>query len=269
MRYSHYPLLLITLLPVTLLAHPGASTTIEYFSHQIEHRPDQQALYIQRGIAYSADGQYDLALSDFNRAESLGDPVLVSFDLGVLYYRQGHLETSLNYFNSYLQRFPNHGRGLEYRARVLRDRGDFEGSVADFRRVFELEKQPNPGHYISVANMLSADGAAGIEEALTVLDEGNRKLGITPQLQYRAIDLEKARNRPDLAIKRMGELQDVLGDSPDWKVGLAELYLDAQQSSRAEALLDEAESQLASLRRTPARLTLQERISRLRVRLSS
>ena len=43
MRYRHLTCLLIILLPATLAAHPGASTTIEHFTHQIEHRPDQQA----------------------------------------------------------------------------------------------------------------------------------------------------------------------------------------------------------------------------------
>ena len=71
------------------LAHPGASSSIEHYSHQIEHSPENQALYISRGIAYSNDGRYDEALADFKRARTLGDRVIVSFDLGVLHCRMG------------------------------------------------------------------------------------------------------------------------------------------------------------------------------------
>jgi tetratricopeptide (TPR) repeat protein len=252
------------LLPGGLQAHPGASSTIEHFSHQIEHKPDDQALYIKRGIAYSSDGQYEQALGDFRRAESLGDPLLVSFDLGVLYYRKGEFKTSLDYLNAFLQRFPDHSPALEYRARVQRDRGDFSSSIDDFKRVFELQKRPNPGHYISVANMLSTEGATGIQQALAVLDAGNLKLGLTPQLQNRAIELERERGRLDLAIERMQALRSMLGDSADWKVAMAELYYQNAQVEPADAMLEAAETQLTSLRRTPARIALQQRITQLR-----
>ena len=196
-------LIIMLVMAPPLLGHPGASTTIDHFTHEIEHRPDSQALYIKRGIAYSADGQYERALADFTRAQSLGNPVLVSFDLGVLHYRRGELDTALNCFNAWLAQFPNHTGGLEYRARLLRDKGDYPASVADFRRVFELQDRPNPGHYISVAEMLASSGDAGVPQALDLLDAGNEKLGLTPQLQFYAIRLETGRGRPDLAVRRM------------------------------------------------------------------
>ena len=264
-----YLLPAMALLPMLLHAHPGASSTIEHFTHQIEHQPDQQVLHIKRGIAYSADGQYPAALSDFERAQTLGDPVLVSFDLGVLHYRMGKFDTALADFNRFLKRFPNHSGCLEYRARLLRDQGSYSKSVADFLRVFELEQRPNPGHYISVAEMLAAGGDKGIGQALKVLDDGTLKLGLTPQLQQYAIRLETQRGRPDLAVKRMQELQPVLGDSPDWKVGMAQLYYENRQRETAQELLLAAELQLATLRRTPARVALQERITGLRERIES
>lgn len=267
MRSSVFLILLVAALP--LFAHPGASTTIEHFTHEIEHRPDSQVLYIKRGIAYSADGQYERALADFSRAQTLGDPVLVSFDLGVLHYRRGELDTALSYFNAWLERFPNHSGCLEYRARLLRDKGDYQASVADFRRVFELQGRPNPGHYVSAAEMLVSAGDSGVRQALDLLDAGNEKLGLTPQLQCYAIRLETERGRPDLAVRRMLALEPMLGSSPDWKVSMAELYFENRQSAPAQELLVAAERQLQELRRTPARIALQGRISALRKRISS
>lgn len=252
----------LALLPAAM-AHPGASAAIDHFNHQIEHNPQDQALHIQRGIAYSSDGQYDKALADLERAKRLGNPLAVKFDLGVLHYRRGELKTAKVYFDEYLAAFPNHSACLEYRARLLRDMGDRDGAVKDFLRVFELQKNPNPGHYISVADMLEASGDGGHERALAALDSGIEKLGLAPQLQQYAIRLELARNRTDLAIQRQQTLEPALGKSPDWKVEMAELLLQNNQQDLARTLLKEASIQLDTLRKTPARQALRERIALL------
>ena len=246
-----------------LLAHPGASSSIEHYSHQIEHSPQTQALYISRGIAYSNDGRYEEALADFRRAGTLGDPVTVSFDLGVLHYRKGEFDAALGYFNQYLERFPNHAGCIEYRARLLRDSGDVPGAVADFRRLFELRERPNPGHYISAAQLLVSTRTQGVSPALALLDSGIDKLGVIPQLQAEAIRLERSRGRLDLAIARHLALQPQLGDSPNWKVEMASLRLESDETDKARELLDDAAAQLQVLRKTPARQALGERITKL------
>ncbi len=245
------------------LAHPGASSAIDHYSHEIEENPRDQAHYIRRGIAYSNDGQYDKALADFEQAKTLGKPIVVSFDLGVLHYRRGEFATASDYFDEYLEAFPDHAACLEYRARLKRDMGDTKGAVADFKRVFALQQRPNPGHYISVAEMLQATGPDGIDQALEILDQGNAKLGLTPQLQRHAIALELQRGRPDLAISRLQTLEPMLGGSPDWKVDMAELQLQAGNKDAATTLLQTAEQQLDTLRKTPARIALKERIVEL------
>ena len=190
--------------------------------------------------------------------------MLVSFDLGVLYYRMTQFDSARQYFDTFLVRFPNHSACLEYRARLLRDSGDFDGAIADFRRVFELRDSPNPGHYISAAQMLQTMPPDGIEQALVILDQANEKLRITPQIQRHAITLELQRNRPDQAIERMLALEPILGTGPDWKVDLAELLLGNGQQPEAIELLNAAMSQLEELRKTPAREQLRVRIRDLK-----
>lgn len=258
-------ILLLSSLGQSASAHPGASATIDHYSHEIEDDPKNQRLYILRGIAYSNDALYDEALADFKQAEKLGDPVLVSCDLGVLHYRKGEFEAALGYFDRYLERYPARGRGycLEYRARARRDSGDHAGSIRDFRRVIELEPRPNPAHYVSVATMLSESGEGGIDEALAILDSGIAKLGLNPQLQHHAIELELTSQRPDRALARGDALRPILGDSPEWKVDMAELYLLNGAGPQADQMLKDAKAQLKLLRKTPARLRLGERITAL------
>jgi tetratricopeptide (TPR) repeat protein len=242
-----------------LRAHPGVEQALRYFDQLIEQSPREQALYVQRGIVYSNDGQYEQARADFTRAAELGDPVLVSFDLGVLHYRMGDFAASRRYFDAWLQRFPDHAACLEYRARLLRDAGDHDGAIADFRRVFALQPRPNPGDYISVAEMLESRGDAGVAEALDVLDQGNAKLGVTPQIQRKAVALELRRKQPERAIERMRALEPMLGESPDWKVEMGELMLAVGRRDEAQVYFRKALDQLGSLRLTPARQQLMHR----------
>jgi predicted Zn-dependent protease len=244
-------------------AHPGVHEALEHFGKQIQLNPQQQSLYIQRGIIYSNDAQYQQAQLDFERAAELGDSVLVGFDFGVLYYRMAEFDTAKQYFDQFLVRFPNHAACLEYRARLARDSGNFDASIADFRRVFELQKQPNPGHYISAAQMLQTMPPDGTEQALAILDQANEKLGMTPQIQKYAITLELQRKQPEKAITRMLALEPILGAGPEWKVDLAELLLGSGRGLQANTLLDTASSQLDELRRTPAREQLRVRINEL------
>ena len=262
--------LALCVLPASLElgAHPGVDAALAYFSEQIQAHPKDQSLYLQRGTVYSNDGQYPQALSDFQRAAQLGDQVLVSFDLGVLHYRQGDFEVARRYFDEYLHRFPDNTSCLEYRARLLRDMGDSDAAIVDYRRLFELEQHPNPGHYITVAEMLASEGGKGVDQALAILDQGNLKLGITPQLQQYAIQLELRRDRPLAALDRLRALQPILGQSPEWKVDMGELLFQTGNKEQAAAMLDAAALQISTLRKTPARLATLERINSLRVQLA-
>ena len=250
-------------LPLGSQAHPGALSSIEHFSHQISHQPNQQSPWLQRGSAYSNGGYYEQALADFEQAQALGDPVVVSFSLGVLYYRMQDLERAKKYFDEYLLAFPDHLACLEYRARLLRDMGDVDAAVADFRRFFALHRQPNPGHYISAAQLLRGSGPQGIDEALTLLDEGMAALGINSQLQKLAIELELERGHPDQALARQLSLQPQLGHSPKWKVDTAHLQIWLGNTDPARALLNQAKTQLQSMRATPARIELLARVGEL------
>ena len=111
MRSRLRSLLCVLALPTLatgVLAHPGMHETIETLSERIREAPGQQALHIERGIAYSEDGLLGLALADFRKAETLGDRVQVALDLGVLHYRSGAYEQARESLTRYLTRFPGH-----------------------------------------------------------------------------------------------------------------------------------------------------------------
>ena len=187
----------------------------------------------------------------------------VAFDLGVLHYRMNNYDNARLYFDEVLRVNPNHLQCLEYRARLLRDSGHDAAAVNDFKRVFALQEKPDPGHYISVAEILRSTGTEGVDQALAILDAGTVKLGLTPQLQRYAIELELARGKPGAAVQRLWTLQPMLGASPEWKVDMGELMFKMSEPQQAVMWIQAASMQLKALRITPARLELKERIDRL------
>ncbi len=247
-------------------SHPGAHAKLAYLSHQLEQHPNDQALYIRRGATYSNDGQFALALADFRHAETLGRPLAVAFELGVLHYRQGKFEQARGYFDRWLVHSPKHTAALQYRARLLRDLGDYDASLADYRALFNRQRGSDPGNYIAAAKMLVEQGDAGVAAAIDILDEGIQQIGLTPPLQRYAIALELQRRQTANAIARLGSLKAILGQSPDWETDMGELLLLDGNKDRAQALFDAATTQLAQLRKTPARQKLLEKIQRLQAK---
>ena len=69
-------------------AHPSAKERQELLGQLIEAHPEQQQLYVKRGATYSNEGQYELALADLLKAESLGEAHLAAFELGVLHQKR-------------------------------------------------------------------------------------------------------------------------------------------------------------------------------------
>jgi tetratricopeptide (TPR) repeat protein len=256
-------LLLVALAPSSAAAHAGPAHVIEGLSESILTSPEDPSLYMQRGAAYSDDGQLELALADFRKAESLGDPLMVAYHQGVLHHRMGDLEAAKTYLDAFLKKFPDHTPSLEVRAKVLRDAGDHEAALADFNAYFAKQKHPNPGDYVSAANMLKEIEGQGIPGALGMLDRGMNQLGIIPQLQQPAIALELEQRATSQAIERHRSLEPVLGQSPDWKVDMGELLLLAGKDEEAREYFDAAEAQLATLRKTVARQRVLDKLRKL------
>jgi predicted Zn-dependent protease len=249
-----------------LRAHDDVADHLRLLDQAIERTPNKQSLYIERGALYSSEaGMHERALQDFRRAEQLGPPVAVAYQLGMLFFRTGDFAKARSYFDRYLEQFPGFAPAYEYRAKAAYRMGDKAKSMADYDAFFRLQKHINPGSYIDAAGIhASSNEERDIEAALSLLDQGMNRLGLNPELQRYAIRLELQRSQPDKAIQRLLGLKTLLKESPAWQVDMAELLIETGRSAQAAAYLDAAEARLAKLRSTPARSDLAKKIRTLK-----
>ena len=187
------------LLPAVLLAamlacfaeaHPGAHVVIDHFTAEIEKRPWTRGCASSAASPIPTTDSSTKALADFRRAEELGDPVAVAFDLGVLHYRMEDFAARGAISISTWRSIPGHAQTLEYRARLRRDTGDAAGAVRTTAPICAKAGRPNPGDYSAAALLLALMPDGGRGAALALLDEGMTRLGLIPQLQQQAIVIE-------------------------------------------------------------------------------
>jgi len=257
---SFVGLVIFALHSVEASAHPAEFERIEILTYRIAAQPFNSILYIDRAASYSHDGEYALAREDLDKAAELGDPVLAAYELGLLHDRMGEQSQAKAQYDRFLERFPNHAHALERRARLLADLGETEAAATDYVRMFEVTPRPNPGSYVSAAKMFVSESGADVSPALAMLDRGMLRLGIIPQLQQVAVELELRRGRGGRAIERLESLKPALGDGPDWNVQMAELLIAMEKVEQGRRHLSRAKTALRGLRETPARTQLSRRI---------
>ena len=233
---------------------------------RIQEYPDQQQWRIRRARVYIDTGLNEAAMEDIRAAEVLGDPAEAAFVHGLLLYRQGQLSGARKQFDIYLQAHPGHRQSLDYRARLLRDAGEYEAALADYRQLMAMDDSLAPGYYLSAARMLAALPDHGTDEALALLDGRMEQVGPVSSLQRFAIGLESGRGNYDAAIGRMATLDEKLRGTPEWHAEMAGLQLQAGRPLNALDHIAVAEEQLARLKQTGARRRLAEELAILKRR---
>lgn len=246
-------------------AHPGLESRVALLAQLIEKNPEQQELYILRGGTYSQEGSWQPARDDFERAQSLGDPVEADYEWGLWHYRRGEYAQAREALNRYLLKYPSHEQALLHRARAARDMGESEAARLDFLDYIARAEAPHPGDVVAAAKLIAGQSVGGVSEALQLLDAAMLRVGNQPQLQRYAIALELERGELSLAIERCQKLEASLGSSPQWKVEMAQLLLLDKRDLDASFLLDEAKMQLKQLRPTPSRQLLSQQIEKLKI----
>ena len=252
----------------TVQAHAGDHRTIAELDAIIKESPVEPSLLVARGALYSRSGQWDKAECDLSLAEALGNKEDVAFEFGQLYYRRGEYQKALGYINTYIGAYPNYPPAFLLRARAAGEAKQFDLANESYYTYFSLSPDPQPGEYLAAARLLASTKPAGITNALVLLDMAISKLGLNPQLQRYAMQLELRRDDTDGALDRWYSLKDQLGGTPEWGITLARVLILADSIDEARLAVQAVKDQLISLRQTPARKAAGETIARLERQLA-
>lgn len=267
----HHTRFLITLCLLALLGHwatavagLGGQQRATMLSERIWQQPSDPALYLRRALIYADIGEFRQAFADVDTAAELGPVADTQFVRGVLMYRLGQFDPALALLDRFLAAQPQHSNALLYRARVLRDAGQFRAALRDYLAYFPLNPNATPGDYLMAARlmvMLSKlpDSPYSPEDALALLDQRRKAVGFAPQLQRYAIEIETARCHSQAAVKRLQALHANAKRAPRWQLQIAEQMLLLGDTSAVRAALNRAEEQLALRRPTASKTRLMRR----------
>ena len=228
-------------------AHESLPEQIAAVTSKIKRDPKNASLYLQRGELYRLHRNWARAAADYDRVARLRpDLKVVDLVRGKLYFESGKFQRARLALDRFLSRQPDHYEGLITRARVLAKLGARFEAAKDFTGAIAKSSMPEPELYLERAEAIAADGKF-IDEALTGLDEGIRRLGPLVTLQMAAIGLELRRQNYDAALARLDLVTDQSERKETWLVRRGEILKLAGREEEAHAAFNDALAAIESL----------------------
>ncbi|UII30581.1 tetratricopeptide repeat protein [Fulvivirga ulvae] len=118
------------------------TAAIDYLTKCIEIDSIYTDAFFHRGICFFKEGQYELALDDFDRAFALNsDLAIIWMYRGFTYRNMGKTDEALNSFSRYITLNPRDTSAYSYilRGKMKYELGDFTGAVEDYDMALKLK----------------------------------------------------------------------------------------------------------------------------------
>jgi len=168
----------------------------------VQHGPENDIVYKQRGIILGEMGEYDLAISDFNKALSIArDYGFVAAKIynnrGAAYFKKGMMQEAFDDFNAaiyfkkdYLEAFLNRGNAHQ-------SIGKIDLAISDYSRCIEIDPEWSIEPYNNRGALYGSQGKfepalADFEQALLI--EPDSKVALINK-QTVLMDIEKRGNK--------------------------------------------------------------------------
>ncbi|MCA9407614.1 MAG: tetratricopeptide repeat protein [Candidatus Omnitrophica bacterium] len=109
------------------------------WSYVIKHYPNNDDAYVSRGGFYNDQGQYELAIKDFNRAIALNPNYAEAFNnRGLAYLRRKDYEKAYEDFSRAVTLDKNLAEGYHNRSEIYKIRGEFEKAIHECNKAIEI-----------------------------------------------------------------------------------------------------------------------------------
>lgn len=115
---------------------------IAKYSDIISNNSNDAVAYYERGKIYLNKDQFDLALSDFNRAIMINPNYVTSYlERGWMYGKKGQNDLAFDDYNQAIACDPNCAIAYNNRGSIYAKRGQYDLAIKDFNKAVELNPQ--------------------------------------------------------------------------------------------------------------------------------
>ncbi|WP_372371488.1 tetratricopeptide repeat protein [Candidatus Uabimicrobium sp. HlEnr_7] len=142
----------------TLFEQRKFSKAIEMYSKAVSLNPSDGLTYMNRGVCYRQQGDYDLALKDYLQAISLNFQTSAIFNnVSALYNTQKKYDLALKYSNLAVSKDPTNFKAYNNRGSVYYFLGKYDLALSDYDKVISLK--PKQAHiYVNKGNIYNDKG---------------------------------------------------------------------------------------------------------------
>lgn len=233
-------------LTAPLQAHGTHSQLLADVDAKLRESPADGRLWYRRACLLVEHEDWEQALADLDRAESLLPGELpTNLTRGRAMELAGKLPEAKSALDQHIARFPDDGRGYVARAGVLWKLDAREQSLVDYRTSLKIVRDQQPDLIQDAALAMAAAGFP--DEALGVLESGIKKLGGIPALVNRALEIESATGRYDAALARVDELRKTALRAEPWMARRASLLAQAGRLDESRAAWQALLTHIANL----------------------
>ena len=214
--------------------HGAYHEELQRTDEQIAKSPENGSLWFHRGYLNVLHGEWQTALTDLEHADRL-EPHKYATDWlrGQALAAGGKYEIAKTVLDDFLKEHPEHGGAFASRARVLVQLKEHTAALADYR--VALIKTPNaePDLVQEVVEALISQQQN--EEAADLLEVHLKRLGNSPGLVMKALELEVVLGRYDAALTRVDVLQQTAPRPEPWMAKRASLLAQAGRIRESQA----------------------------------
>lgn len=101
---------------------------------------DNEAFYYNRGKQYAKDGQFDSALSDFNKALELNpNDYVVYYNRGLVYQNKENLDKAVADYSKCIEINPNYIYAYNNRGLIYDTRREYDKALVDYNKAIQLD----------------------------------------------------------------------------------------------------------------------------------
>lgn len=169
---------LFLLIGGTIFAHGNLTIRIKEKTEAISKNPNNSKLYFQRGFLYQQHLEFNKAITDYKKAESLG------FDDKILYYRRAEVFNStknskeaLKAIESYFKIDSKDIKIYKLKSHILIQDKQFDEALKSYDYVIANTIDLRPEDFIEHANIILSINNTNYNDAIASINLGLDKLG--------------------------------------------------------------------------------------------